>query len=271
METLIKRVQEINRELIPPYYLVLEEEDVVKERKTPVTSVSREMPKYDLKYFDLVAINILLANHNDVIYQIPAEVAELACNMFYMANTRCGIYKPIQAEAVYEALAFGRMPRSMLVYQFLNKTLLDKSQMADVWFAYILQLWGLSVISPSNNHPYRSRALVGYINRCLLTENRNEHEHDLRCDTLGIMGFLRGYISLCTKDKRYQNQDYARYMVDSIRMLVVIYLALLIRRGCIWPEMSRLASIVLHQKSLLHEDIVRTHYKMHKQTGAVNQ
>lgn len=271
MDAIIKKVQELNAELIPPYYVLAETSEVVKEKSISPLIITKETPTFDIKYFDLVAVNILLANNNKVIYEPPAEIAELVCNLFYISNLRCKFYTPEQSERVYEALAFNTLPSNMLVYQFLNKVIQDPYKLGSIWFQYMILLWGF--ISPRNSdtRPYRSRSLVGYANRCFLTSNRDEHEHDLLCDGLNMLEALKSYILLCTRDKRYQNSNYINYMVDSLQMFIVIYLAALIRRSCTWPELSKLGSAVLNQKLRFHENIVKIHYEIHKQTGAVNQ
>ena len=271
MEDLIERLKEINASLIPPFYAIAEEPDNNVKLSTASFIISKEPLKFDIKYFDLVAINILLANHNDVVYEPPCEIAELTCNLFYLANLRHNIYNPIQTEVVYEALAFNDMPPNMLVYQFLNKVLQNPNKLGDIWFAYILLLWGFTLCEKTKNHPYRSRALVGFINRCYLTQNRKEHEHDLLCDNLKILESLKSYILLCTRDKRYQQTEYVAYMVDSLKLFVVVYLAAIIRRSCTWPEFSKLGDAVLCQKYRFHENIVKIHYEEHKKTGAINQ
>lgn len=270
MDEIITRLMVLNNELIPPYYLLADKEDVVTVKPHPY-AISKEIPKFDIKYFDLVALNILLANHNKVIYHPPAEVAELVCNMFYIANLRHQIYTPTQAEKVYECLAFNTVPPNMLVYQFMDQVLQQTSQQADVWFVYILLLWGFTITQPSKTHPYRSRFLVGYINKCYLTANRKEHEHDIVCDNLKVLDNLKSLILLCTRDKRYQDTEFINYAVDSIRAFVVVYLAALIRRSCTWPEFCKLGDNIICQKNRFHNAIVQQHYEEHKKTGAVNQ
>jgi len=272
MDGLIVRLKELDAELTPCYYALEYETDVVDMKDKVPFVIAREFPKADVRYFDLVAIHILLANHNKILYDIPPEIVELTCTLFTMANRRCKVFaREEQAVRFYEDLAFGRVPADMLVYQFLNHIVKVKDPLADVWFSYILLIWAISPMTASETRPYRSRALVSFINRTYVTSNRNEHGHDLLCDNLRILDSLRGYITLCTNDTRYHGKDYIAYMVDSIRQLVVIYLAALLRRSCTWLEFCKLGGAVLVQKSRFHSSILKMHHDLHKETGAVNQ
>ena len=272
MDGLIVRLKELNAELVPCYYALEYEADIVDEKEKIPHIITREFPKADIRYFDLVAINILLANHNGLIYTPPPEIVELTCTLFTMANRRCKIFKrEDQVIRFYQDIAFGRTPNDMLVYQFLNHIERSSVALADVWFMYILLIWAISYSTPSDTKPYRSRALVSLINRTYLISNRNEHKHDLLCDNLKVLDNLRGYIKLCTTCTQLEGHKYTEHMVDSMRQFVVIYLAALLYRSCTWPEFRKLANSVLVQKSKFHESIIKMHHDLHKQTGAINQ
>lgn len=270
MNKMILKLKEINNDLVSPYHVLRYEQDDDPPVRKPL-KIDTAFPALGSQYFDLVAVNILLANNKDIVYRPPVEIVELACSLFRVGNRRCNIFRDDQVSRVYNALAYNKVPDVMLVHQFLIQVTNYEYETADLWFSYMLLLFGLADVYKSKNHPYRSRRFVSYANKCYLTRDRKEHEHDLTCDNLRVLSGLKQLISECAKDKRYQNEEYILYMLDSIRIYVVIYLAALIRRSCTWKEFTPLGDLVLCQKVALHEGIVRTHHELHKRTGAVNE
>lgn len=271
MEELIPRLKELNAEFIPKYSTVECTSEEFIESNTG-NSISREIPEADLRYFDLAALNILLAANNTVVYEPPVAILDMISNLTYMANLRCRFFTVLpQINRFCESMSYGHIPDPGLVYQFLNKILRYNKSLADIWFAYILLIWGLPSDRVYDTKPFRSRSIMSFINKSYLTENRSEHEHDLRCDNLRILPNLKGYIELCCNMNKYQGQDFIGYLVESMNLFVVSYLAAIIRRACVWPEFKRLGNIVMYQKSVFHGNVIKLHHEIHKKTGAVNQ
>lgn len=270
MEKLITELHKHNVEMTPKYHEILLQPDAVTPRKNDVV-VSKEIPMLGLEYFDLVAINIILSEHKGLIYTPGFDIVDIASSMFHIGNRRWNMLTEHQAIRFCESIAKGGTPSNMLVYQLLNQIKLVERFKGDVWLAYMMPLLGLVKVEPSETHPYRSRMLVSYMYRYMLTDNSKAHDHDIVVDRLGFLSMLKAYITTCTSDSRYQNDAYIVYMLDSLRMLVVVYLAALLRRSCTWNEFKPMASAVFTQKLQFHEGIVRMHKELHNLTGVVNQ
>lgn len=269
MQNLISKLHDLNVELIPAYYNILEQPTKTTNENDKV-SFSKILT-LDLRYFDLVAINILMSEHRGIIYTPDFWIADIACNMLRMGNDKHNMFGNNQVDRICADMVHGRTPDNMLIYQLLNQILRHNSQQADIWLVYMLPLFAITKLNVSKTHPYRSRMLVSYMYRCMLADSSKAHDHDIVTDRLRFLDMLKAYITMCTNDERYQGDAYIAYMLDSLRILIVVYLAVLIKRSCTWKEFQQLGSIVATQKLVFHESIVKEHKELHKLTGVVNQ
>lgn len=265
----IEQLHALNDLYLPRYLGTSHEEDPILPPTCPIKSSSKEIPKYDVEYFDIACANALLYHHTQINYLMSPNMIEFISRLSYEGFRRLEVFSCDYATKEFcNALALHRLPPNMSLYNFLLWIERYESNIFPIWFPYAMLSFVLTQTKCCSHRPYRSRYLIGVINQFGTTKTVGaNHLHQLRYDTFGMVEKTKRLLRVINKDQRVQGIEYVEYMVDSLRQLSILYLAHLLKLECTWNALRLIGREVLGQTNIMHQKVVDKHYKEHALTG----
>ena len=233
------------------------------ERNLPMED---NLPRYREDAFDLVVANLLIHEFAPAKYPIDANTAELIARLAFEGMRHCGIMcLDVYREQFCKDLAYNRIPRHALVYDYFGWVDHCPWTVLPIWFYYTLPIWLLVEDLPKISYGYRSRMLLSihyHYAATQIEDQRAERYHDLFRIKPIIQRLIRSCCIHHTNDDNWR--QFVPDAVAAYREFCFITLASMIGRSCHYEQFRPLGTAALEWALEFHHQIVELAYRKHR-------